>query len=679
MALRKNNPPKLSVQELLEKGLTHHRAGDVQHAEHIYGQVLLRTPENATAWYLRSVIAMSEKNYARAAELLERALKCAPENAVFLCNLGEAYRRLDRRSEALAALQRATAANPNLAEAHYNLGVVQKQLGRVNDAIKSFERALALNPKLPRLGEELLNTWSLAGRRDLAIEFYECMRNVVHDELAIAVYERIRNVVPDTAGLRIALADYYFGAFLFDDAVKHFEHALELDSNSAPVHASYASVLADQGDLDAAIHHYRKALELDPNDHISHGNLLFILSHHTSFDGRQILAEAEAFGRQHIKNPPLSVDYPNVRDPTRRLRVGYVSPDFRQHSVAHFLLPLFRHHDRDSIDLLCYSNVSDPDSLTHQFREQADTWREIWELDDQVVANQIRDDRIDILVDVAMHTKNNRLMVFARKPAPVQVAYLAFLGTTGIPTMDYRLTEPRLDPPGNTKELYTERSFWLPDVYWCYDPLTTVPEVNALPAVSAGFITFGSLNNFRKVSPEALALWVSVLQAVPRSRMIIHAPPGATVERVRVAFESQGVNRDRLDFVGRLSREAYLETYQRIDVCLDTVPHNGATTSLDAYWMGVPVVSLLGPTVVGRGGYTIAHHLGLPDLVATSADEYVACAARLAADLGRLSELRAQLRSRLEQSALMDAPKFARAIEQAYRTMWTEWCRGGPD
>ncbi len=661
MALRKNSPLKLSVQGLLEKGLAHHRAGDVQQAERIYGQVLLRAPANALAWYLRSIIAMSEKNYARAAELLERALQNSPENAEYLCNLGEAYRRLARSDQALTALVRATAANPRLAEAHYNLALVLRQLGRANDAIESFERALALNPRLPRLGEELLNTWSLSGG----------------DEQALGVYQRIRSILPDIPGLHVAVANIYAAMFLLDDAVMHFERALELDSKSAPVHANFAVILADRGELDAAILHYKKAIELDPGDHKSHGNLLFALSHHSQYEARQIRAEAQAFDRQHASQLPRAREYADVRNEGRRLRIGYVSPDFRQHSVAHFLFPLFCQHDRKQVELVCYSNVSAPDSLTQSFREKADRWQDISDLDDTAAARLIRDDRIDILVDVAMHTTNNRLLVFARKPAPVQVAYLAYLGTTGLTAMDYRFTEPRLDPPDSTEELYTERSIWLPDVYWCYDPLTNLPEVNSLPAASAGIITFGSLNNFRKVSPETLALWASVLRAVPRSRMIIHAPPGAAVERVQAAFESQGVASDRLDFVGRLPRPAYLETYRRIDICLDTVPHNGATTSLDAYWMGVPVVSLLGHTVVGRGGYAIAHHLNLAQLVASAADEYVACAAHLSADLGHLAELRRQLRQRLEQSPLMNAPKFARTVEQAYRSMWTKWCRGG--
>ena len=362
-------------------------------------------------------------------------------------------------------------------------------------------------------------------------------------------------------------------------------------------------------------------------------------------------------------------------DPERRLRIGYVSPDFRNHAVSFLLMPLLSNHDHGQVEIFCYAEVARPDDVTERLRACADVWRVTVGLTDEQMADMVRKDRIDILVDLALHTANNRLLVFARKPAPVQVTWLGYPGTTGLSTMDYRLTDPYLDPPGDNDACYSEQSIRLPDTFWCYDPQGEQPPVNELPALANGFITFGCLNNFCKVNDGVLGLWAKVLGAVPQSRLLLLAPRGQARDHVLAMLRQQGIDESRVEFVDRQPRQQYLQLYHQIDLGLDLLPYNGHTTSLDAFWMGVPTITQIGKTVVGRAGWSQLCNLGLPELAARTPEEFVQIAAQLAGDLPRLQELRATLRARMRASPLMDGKRFAGHMEQAYRQMWRTWCQ----
>ena len=325
-------------------------------------------------------------------------------------------------------------------------------------------------------------------------------------------------------------------------------------------------------------------------------------------------------------------------------------------------------------EIFCYDTMSRPDAVTERCRSQVDVWRELAGRTDEEVARVIRGDRIDILVDLTMHLANSRLLVFARKPAPIQVTYLAYCGTTGLSTMDYRLSDPYLDPPGEEDGCYSEETIRLPETYWCYQPAIVPPPPSPLPALQAGHLTFGCLNNFGKITAPCLEAWSRLLQAIPEARLLLHAQEGGHRDRVWDYLEERGVGRDRLTFVGRSTIEEYLRLYERIDVGLDPFPYGGGTTTCDALWMGVPVVSLAGQTAVGRGGLSILSNVGLPELVGHDVSEYASIASRLAQDRPRLCELRSTLRSRMQRSPLMDAPRFARGVEAAYRTIWQRFC-----
>lgn len=314
-----------------------------------------------------------------------------------------------------------------------------------------------------------------------------------------------------------------------------------------------------------------------------------------------------------------------------------------------------------------------PDAITLRCKAQADVWREAQGLSDEALADAIRADRIDILIDLTMHMARNRLLVFARKPAPVQVTYLAYCGTTGLKTVDYRLTDRHLDPPGRDGSVYSEESIRLPDTYWCFQPVIPTPDA-ARVAHGAKGVTFGCLNNFCKVTPAALEAWSVLLRKLPEGRLLLYVPSEAGRDRLRGLFATRGVTADRLTLVGHMAAAAYFQTYRQIDVALDPFPYGGGTTTCDALWMGVPVVSLAGATAVSRSGLSILSNVGLADLVADDADAYVRIAVQLANDPARHNELRQTLRERMRSSPLMDAPRFARSVEAAYRDMWRRWC-----
>ncbi len=309
---------------------------------------------------------------------------------------------------------------------------------------------------------------------------------------------------------------------------------------------------------------------------------------------------------------PHILSHGNDRSPERRLRVGYVSPDFCNHAVGRSILPLFEQRDRRQFEVFCYANVLSPDALTEKLRSATDHWRDIRHVPDEGAADLIRNDRIDILVDLALHSSRNRLLIFARKPAPVQVSYLGYCGTTGLAEIDYRLSDPYMDPPGGEQECYSEQTVRLPSSYWCYQPAGHAPEVPPLATLSRDCITFGCLNNFAKVSSAALDLWIEILRAVPRSRLLLQAPAGCCREDVLRRFAHHELSSDRVEFVGRQPWEQYLQSYQEIDLALDPFPFGGGITTCDALWMGVPVVTLSGRTAVGRGGRSILSNIGLP-------------------------------------------------------------------
>jgi predicted O-linked N-acetylglucosamine transferase (SPINDLY family) len=570
----------------------------------------------------------------------------------------KAHLQAGRLAEAEAGCRAILSAHKNDADALHWLGIVLFKSGRLKDGAQEIRRAIEVQP----------------GRAD----FY-CNLGVMISEAepaeAAALFRKALELRPGDVQTAVNLGGILERLGKIDESIAVLRRAVQLRPDFTDARLNLGNSLKEAGQMPEAIEHYRKAVELSPGDSDLHGNLVFMLHFDERCGAKELLAEHRRWAKIHAeKLRPANLKFENDANPNRRLRVGYVSADFRVQPVGRFILPLLAAHDRRAMEVFCYDTGEKPDYFTPRLRQAADVWREVGSLSDAEIAERIRADRIDILIDLNMHMRSGRLLVFARKPAPVQVVYLAYTGTTGLEAIDYRITDPYLDPPGS-EGFYVEQSAALSRSYWCFQPVTELEE-SPLPAERAGYITFGALNNFCKASNAALEAWSRVLAAVPESRLIVFTVEGEHRNRLRERFARAGVEGNRIEFAGRNSMADYMKLYQRIDIALDSFPYAGGTTTCDALWMGVPVVTLAGQTAIGRGGVSILNNIGLPELVATSPEEYVRIAARLAGDRNRLSELRRGMRQRMLRSPLMDAKGFAADMENLYRQMWERWCGG---
>jgi predicted O-linked N-acetylglucosamine transferase (SPINDLY family) len=684
-----------TISEAVAIALQHHGAGRLQTAEEIYRKILAAQPNQPTALYLLGVLALQVGRYDVAIENMGRAIRLQGDDAAWHYNLGEAYRAGQQLPEAIACFRQALQLQPSLAEAHFSLGNALKALGQLAEAAACYRRALQARPDHAEAYYNLGNTLTSQGELAEAILCYRHalqlkpdhalahnnLGNVLMDQgqlaEAVACYQRALQLRPDYAEAHCNLGGALRQEDRTDEAIEALRKALSLHPDLVVAYSHLAAAHKDRGELDEALACCERALALQSDNPALDSNRVYALLFHPGHDASAILQEHRRWAERHAR-PLLHRAAPHENDPSpdRRLRIGYVSPDFRDHVVGRNVLPLLRQHDHAGFEVFCYADVARPDPLSDLFRSCADCWRDVRGHSDEQLAGLVRRDRIDLLIDLTLHMSHNRLLVFARKPAPVQVTFAGYPGTTGLEAIDYRLTDPYLDPPGLSDAAYVEQSVRLPQSFWCYDPLTGEPGVAPLPASARGFVTFGCLNNFCKVNEAVLRLWARVLRAVPGSRLLLRSPHGSHRRRVGEVLCQEGVGSDRLAYLDRLPREQYLRAFHGIDIGLDTFPYNGHTTSLDSFWMGVPVVTLVGQAAVGRAGFCQLWHLGLPELAAESVEQFVEVAAELARDLRRLAALRSGLRDRMERSPLMDAVGFARGIESVYRELWRRWCHG---
>jgi protein O-GlcNAc transferase len=683
----------MSIQQQLESGVVHHQAGRLAQAEAIYRQILSQHPNHVGAMILLGAVAVQAGRLDAGIELLRRAIRCEPRYSDAHYYLGIALHAKRQFDEAIVAFRQAIRLRPGFPDSHNNLGIALNENGQLDEAVASYREAIRLKPDyaeahcnlgIPLQAKRQLDEAVASYRQAIGLkpDFALAHSNLGNALLemgqldqAIDSYQQAIRFRPDFPDAHYSLGIALRRKGQLDDAVAANRRAVGLRPEWAEAHNNVGDALKGSGQLDEAIDAYREAIRLKPDFAEAHSNLVFSLCYHPGYDAKMIQDELRRWSRRHAE--PLKKfirPHTNNRDPERRLRIGYVSPDFCQHVVGRNILPLLRQHDHVQMEVFCYANMAHDDGLTREFRRLADFWRSIAELSDSQAADLIRQDGIDILVDLALHTAGNRLGVLARKPAPVQITFAGYPGSTGLDTIDYRLTDPSLDPPGLNDQFYSETSYHLPDSFWCYDPLVAEVAINAPLAQSHGFVTFGCLNNFCKVNEQVLLLWARVLNTVSDSRLLLMSPEGNSRERIQNRLHSEGIDDQRVEFVSKQSRSEYLLTYNRIDIGLDTLPYNGHTTSLDSFWMGVPVITLVGQTVVGRAGLSQLTNLGLPEFIAKTPEQFVQIAARLAGDLQYLSHVRANLRTRMAQSRLMDAEAYTRAIESAYRDIWRRWC-----
>jgi predicted O-linked N-acetylglucosamine transferase (SPINDLY family) len=628
----------MRADEIFQTGYRQQHAGDFAAAQSAYRQVLAQDPAHAGSLQMMGAIDFQLGRVAEAIGWFGQAVRLLPEDANCHGNLGLALQMAGRTEEALECLERAVELDPHNPEIQQNLAISLSAAGRAEQARLHAQRALELAPGHMKAHNTLGNVLRQLGRQA--------------------------------------------------EAEAHLRAALAIDGRFGEAHHNLGVLFLEQGRLAEALIEIRRETMLLPGDRGALSDLLFTLQ----FDPRQNAvslreehrAYEERFGRPRTQNDESGMQ--NEKGTVARaaggvrVRVGYVSGDFRRHVVARNILPLLRNHDRERFEITLYSNVEKPDAFTSAFEGQCDRWRDIRKLSDDAAARLVREDGIDILVDLSLHLASNRLGVFAHRPAPVQMTFAGYPGSTGLRAIDYRISDPYLDPVGMDESVYSEKTLRLRHSFWCYEPAFSgveaeeMPEVNALPALErAGrregegcSVTFGSLNNPIKVNEEVLRLWASVMREVGRSRLVMMAHPGMMRDWILRVMGEAGVAAERVEFVEMMDRAEYLRTYHRIDLVLDTFPYNGHTTSLDGLWMGVPMVTLVGERVVSRGGLCQLSHLGLTDWITYKPEEFVKVAVEKARDLEALARLRAELRGRMEKSVLMDAKGLARDIERIY-------------
>jgi protein O-GlcNAc transferase len=573
-------------------------------------------------------------------------------------NLAAQHQRAGRLDEARRICGLILAQAPDDPAVLYHVGVLARERGELEAALKLLGRAAQLAPDIAQYQQEL-------GK--LLIQTYRFAE-------AVTAFREAVRWAPQMPQAHVGLGNALFMAGRPDESVQAYQRAIELGGADATTHNNLAHALRAQGRLDECIAEYQRAVQLQPAYAAADSNRIYALLFDPKCSQENLREQMSQWNQRHGRPPAGSVmPHDNEPDPDRRLRIGYFSPYFFAHAESFFLVPLLKQHDHRQFEIFCYSNSFHSDATTNQLQASADEWRNIGAITDAAAARQIRQDRIDVLVDLAMHMAQNRLPMLAHKPAPVQATWLAYPGGTGLQTIDFRITDPFIDPPPVQGDPIVEKPFRLPDCWCCYDPLSDLPV--SKPRMD-GPVCFGSLNNPCKLNPPLLQLWANVLRAVPKARLAIQVISDHHRQQVLYVLENAGVAPQRVELLGFFSRPNYLRAYDRIDICLDTLPYNGITTTCDALWMGVPVVSLVGKTPAGRAGLSILSNVGLGELAAHDPDQFVAIAAKLAGQRPRLAEWRRTLRRTIQQSPLMDAPRFCRNMERAYREMWRNWCVG---
>ncbi len=640
-------------------GMANKLNGHIEPAIAAFGDAVRLQPTFTQAHVERAALLKSVNRLEVAISGYELAVSLHPDYVDGYNNLGNLHIEKGNPDEAIACYQRALRLDPKFAAAHNNLGNVLREKGRLEEAIGCFQKAIAAQPDLFQAYNNLGNVWKDRSEFDRAV----------------ASYRRALQIKPDDPETLCNLASALKDQGELDEALSCYHLAESSWPERAEIHNDLGNVWKDKGEPEQAVVCYRRAMQLNPQFDAAHGNLLMMSIGNPASDRQSLFEESQVWNRLHVQ--PLShliVKHFNQPDPGRVLRIGYVSPDLCNHPVGRFLLPLLKSHDRKQFQVFCYSQAKVADDITARLQACTDTWRNVIGVSDEKLTETIGEDAIDILVDLAMHTAGNRLLVFARKPAPVQVCYLGYAGGTSVETIDYRLTDRYLDPDPSEDRFYFEKSVRLSGTYWCYEQSLDTPPVNELPAITTGKVTLGCLNNFPKTNPPTLKTWAALLHQLPDAKLVLNAPMGNHRERVVRFMEDLGVASDRIEMVRSRSLREYFETYGRIDIALDPFPYCGATTTCDSLWMGVPVVTLSGRTAVGRAGVSILSNVGLVELIAKNSDDYVQIAKDLARNLPRLSQLRATLRQRMQDSPLMNAEQFTRGIEAAYRQMWRTWC-----
>ena len=686
-----------TADRLIEEGNTAERAGDLRRACGLYRQAVAQAPEYPKAHVNLGIGLEALGDLDGAIASHERALASAPADPFANYNLGKLlYGRgeLPRASEMLA---RALQSRPDFPEARIVLALVHLSQGKLTHAATELEAALRQRPDdfgalfhyaaalraLNRLDEarEVL-------KRAIALDAKNADAHAALSDVLAAQGD----LIGATAELEVVLAQrpgwadahFNYGTLLrrqlrLEEAENAFRRAIAAQPGHAGAYRMLGEALLAQCRSEEAFEAYHIARQQNPHDFGLESAELFGLFGSERVSDEELFARHAAFGKRLEAANPQRTSFANSRDPSRRLRIGYLSGDFRYHVVTLFMLPVLERHDRASFEVYCYSTADSADSYTRQIAAAADAWRPVAGQSPAQIAEAIAADAIDILVDLSGHSGTLQLATMARRPAPVQATWLGYLSTTGLKRIHYRITDGFADPPGATDRYHTESLVRLPHSQWCYRPFLSPPVTAVPPSAKNGFLTFGAFHQAVKISSAARRLWAEILAQVPDSRLlVVGVAQGRAQDDLLRDLTGARVSRERIRCVPYAPLEEYLRLFGEVDIALDSLPFSGGTTSCDTLWMGVPIVTVPGSRSVSRSASSVVSNVGLTEWVASSPEDYVRRAVRFAGERERLAELRGSMRSRMAASPLMNEARFVRDLEQAYREMWRRWCAGEP-
>lgn len=655
---------KYTVKNNLEKAASLFSSGELQKAASICKKAVKHTPKNDAANFLLGKITAQQGDQSEAIRYFSLAIEQKKTDPNYLFYRGRCYYTLKRYIEALNDFNLAVSLAPDSLPLRMITGHAARDAGDFSHAFDMYTEALRISPDNDAVLENLARVCELSGKLQDVVKYYRKAIEVAPENVSI-----MNN----------------FGSFLYNHnnsglAIYYLKRTLEIDPKHSYAHNNMGSVLCELREIRAACTSFENALKYEPDFSQAHSNLLLTIHYDTLHSAEDVLLKhlswekAQASGLLRVQQS----DYRN--DPTvdRKLRIGYVSSDFRSHSVAYFIYPVLQAHLKDKFDIYCFSNVEKPDAFTQKIQSISGIfWKNIRQLSDQETVELIMQEKIDILIDLSGHTAAHRLKVFAQKPAPVQINYLGYPDTTGLSTIDYRFTDRLADPIGETDYLHTEKLCRLSRGFLCYQPPESCPEpAPQSPMRENGYVTFGSFNKFTKINHSVVTIWSRLLNSVPHSKLLIKSKnlTGLAEKRLLAEFAKHGIEKDRIirsAWIPTLSE--HLELYSKIDIALDTFPYNGTTTTFEALWMGKPVITLTGETHVTRVGYSILSRLGLDELITYSPEEYIDRCIQLAGDVEHIQQISETLRQRLTTKGMLDSDRFTRELESCYQRMFRAW------
>ncbi len=726
------HPPTqtLFIPQAIQHGLQLHTSGQLQQAIDVYQKILTIEANNTEVLHLLGVAYAQQQDYTQAETYILQAIQHTTDNSNYYNSLANVYWYQKHTGKALQFYQQALKLNPHQAESHNGLGNVFKAQNQLEKAVKHYQQALKINPHYadacnnlsivlkfqgkfteaihycqqaltlnPNLSEAYTTLGSIAkdqGRLAEAVEHYQKALSInpnsvtaynnlgiiyqqqAQHEQAIRCYQQALSLNPQQAETYNNLGIIYNELGQITQAILYYQEALKLNSNYAEAHNNLGTSLLDKGQSQDALYHYQKAFEIKPDYAAAQSNYVYALNFLPEYDLVQLYQAHQAFNQQHAAPLQKYIQpYENLPDPNKCLKIGYYSPDFRKHSLTYFILPILAHHQHAEFEIYCYYNNTKVDEITQKIQQCADHWINCVGWTDEQLATKIHQDQIDILVDFSGHTGKNHLLTFARKPAPIQFFHtIGYSNTTGLTAIDYRITDNYVDPEIHS-QYSAETLVCMPHSYYCYSPNMDTPLVNELPNLRNGYITLGSFNAYSKLNDQTLGWWADILHALPQARLKLLAKSFVDAEVKQMTlekFKALGIAMERLQLGYATSSEATLAHYHQVDIALDTYPFNGATTTCQALWMGVPVLTLVGKTPAARAGLSILTTVGLNDWVTDSPQNYVTACVQLSKNIEALQILRQQLRTKMQTSPLMDGAKYTQYLENKCREAWQHWC-----